>query len=622
MTGTQRKAILATLTLLVIYQAQRLIFLLFNLDYFANSGIIDISLAFLHGIRFDISSIILLNIPFLLVCLVPYGSGSQKSIFTKWLFLTINIPAILLNTIDIEYFKFQGKRTGADLFELFLLGEDMQNTLPQMAKDFWTVILFASICSALLVMAFAYIERKTKENQTTFTLRSWSFTLLLAPVFFVGARGAIGLKPLRITNAASAVEPMLAPLVLNTPFTIIKTFGKQGIDIKFEMPLAEAKMHFNRFKTGDQPSTKKNVMIIILESFSAEYSQLLSGKPGYTPFLDSLMLESMYFTNAYANAKKSMDGIPAVTSSIPALMPVSFITSPYAANQVTSVAGLLKSNGYSSAFFHGGNNGTMGFDNFSKNSGYDNYFGRKEYGSSDYDGNWGVFDEPFYRFVINKCDQTPEPFVGTVFSLSSHHPYSIPDELKNKFPKGSLPIHESIGYADYALRIFFNEASKTKWYQNTLFVITADHTGPAETPAFGNRHGAFRIPLFYFNPDKSLQGASDRTTQQADILPTIMDLIGFKGSWLDFGTSALDSTESGFAVTGTGDSYQIISGGKMIQFDGSKTVGAYEIRTDTLLKKNLVPLENQEWFEIENKLKSILIQYAAAMRENQIVIKP
>ncbi|MFM7079351.1 MAG: LTA synthase family protein, partial [Bacteroidota bacterium] len=621
MTRSQRSALMAIILLLAIYQLQRLLFLLFNIDYFTGSKSADIFMAFLHGLRFDLCAITLVNLPFILTCLLPIEGVGRFTSFTKWIFYLINIPVILLNTIDIEYFKFQGKRTSADLFELFFLGDDMQNTLPQMAKDFWPVLLFATVCSVMLVVGYNNILKKNGHLNQKNNRRSWAFALLVIPFVFIGARGSIDLKPLRISNAAAAVEPKMAPLVLNTPFTIIKTFGKQGMDIKFEMSEQEAEQYFTRLKTSNRGPIAKNAMIIILESFSAEYSNLLSGNNGYTPFLDSLMKEGLYFTNAYANAKKSMDGIPAVTSSIPSLMPVSFITSPYAANNFTSVAGLLQKGGYSSAFFHGGNNGTMGFDHFTKNAGYEAYYGRNEYGNQNYDGNWGVYDEPFYRFVIDQCNKLSKPFVGTVFSLSSHHPYSIPEHLKNKFPKGTLPIHESIGYADYSLKVFFEEASKTDWYRNTVFVITADHTGPANSPAYGNRHGAFRIPLFYFTPDQSLKGSSKRVTQQTDILPSVMDMVGYKGPWLDFGTSVLDSSKTGFAVNGTGDLYQIIMEGKILQFDGMKTVGVYDLTNDSLLEKNLSHSKNHDWTTMENTLKSVLIQYAKAMNENKITNK-
>ncbi|MFM2190295.1 MAG: Lipoteichoic acid synthase 1, partial [Bacteroidota bacterium] len=440
------------------------------------------------------------------------------------------------------------------------------------------------------------------------------------PMAFLGARGSWDLKPLRIANAASVGHPGAAPITLNTPFTIIKTFGAPTMELRYEMDEKEATRHFKREKSNgaDEQVKPLNVVVIILESFSAEYSALLSGNKGYTPFLDSLMQQGLYFTHAYANAKKSIDGIPAVTSSIPALMPVSFITSPYSANRITSIAGLLAEEGYASAFFHGGNNGTMGFDNFSRISGHQKYFGRSEYGRGDYDGNWGVFDEPFYEFTVRECSKMKQPFAITFFSLSSHHPYSIPEKLKGRFPKGQLPIHESIGYADYALRAFFEAASKQPWYNNTLFVLTADHTGPAELTEYSTRNGVFKIPMVYYKPDGSLKGVSDRTVQQSDIMPTVLDYLGYKKKWMDFGTSVFDSNSIGMAINSTGDLFQIIRNDSLLQFDGMKSVALYSLKSDPLMQYNLIGSPNTTMEELEILIKSYLIQYQTAMRSNNL----
>ncbi|MFM7822819.1 MAG: LTA synthase family protein, partial [Bacteroidota bacterium] len=411
-----------------------------------------------------------------------------------------------------------------------------------------------------------------------------------------------------------------APLILNTPFTIIKTIGAPIMELRFEMDEKEALLQFKREKSNgaNEQFRTMNVVVIILESFSAEYSTLLTGKKGYTPFLDSLMQQSLYFSHAYANAKKSIDGIPAVTSSIPALMPVSYITSPYSANRITSIAGLLVDEGSTSAFFHGGNNGTMGFDNFSRISGHQRYFGRSEYGSEDYDGHWGVFDEPFYEFTVKECSNMKQPFAITFFSLSSHHPYSIPEKLQGRFPKGELPIHESIGYADYALRAFFEVASKQPWYNNTLFVLTADHTGPAEHPEFGTRNGVFKIPMVFFIPDGSLKGESKRTVQQSDIMPSVLDYLGYKKKWMDFGASVFDSTSLGMAINSTGDLFQIIRNDTLLQFDGMQSVAVYSLSSDPLMKNNLIENTNSTKKELELLIKSYLIQYQAAMRSNNL----
>ena len=201
----------------------------------------------------------------------------------------------------------------------------------------------------------------------------------------------------------------------------------------------------------------------------------------------------------------------------------------------------------------------MNFDNFTLMTGFDKYYGRNEYpGNGDYDGHWGVFDEPYYNFFSRKCSEMKQPFMNVFFSLSSHHPYNLPEAFKGKFPKGTLPIHESVGYADYALGRFFENAKHTAWYHNTLFVITADHTGPSATPEYSTKAGMFRVPILFYHPGSGLNGWTDRVTQQTDIVPGILDYLHFNESFSAFGNSMFDTTVTPFAVNFTGDVYQVI----------------------------------------------------------------
>ena len=124
------------------------------------------------------------------------------------------------------------------------------------------------------------------------------------------------------------------------------------------------------YNTGNTFSSL-NVVIIILESFSKEYTGANRNATSYTPFLDSLSTQSLYFNDAYANGKRSIDGIPEVIASLPSLSEDAFITSPYSTHTFDNLASLLKRKNYSTAFFHGGNNGTMGFDHFIRNAGFE-----------------------------------------------------------------------------------------------------------------------------------------------------------------------------------------------------------------------------------------------------------
>lgn len=611
------------LLLVVIFQLCRIAFYFANYSYFNSTAAIDVLIAFFAGLRFDLSTIISINFIFIFIHIIPglwfYNKNAQ--LVLKILFLVVNIPAILLNCVDLEYFKFQGKRTTADLFHLFGMGEDMKNTIPKMIVDFWYVLLIFLVLVILLIYGYNRIRVGISTAEPVKKLKALLLCIGMLALAIVGSRGGIQYKPLGIMAAARYTKPQLVPLVLNTPFTVYKTYGKALIEEKNYMSHEEALQYFNKdhhFKNRE-PFKKLNVVLVILESFSSEYIGAFNNGKGYTPFLDSLMHAGMTFDNAYANAKKSIDGIPAVLASMPTLMSVSYISSPYNSNKLKSVAGILKSKGYSSAFFHGGNNGTMNFDNFTLLTGFDKYYGRKEYPGNDYDGHWGVFDEPFYYFFIKKCNEMNEPFVTTFYTLSSHHPYSLPDSYKNKFPKGNLPIHESIGYADYALRCFFDKAKSTSWYNNTLFVLTADHTGPASTPYYNSKSGMFRVPIVFYHPGSNLKGWSGRVTQQTDLVPGILDYLNYDEPFTAFGQSMFDTTVTPFAANFAGDVYQVLSDDLLVHFDGSDVAGSYKYRTDSFLLKNVAAENSVEQQQLVKVIKSELQQYNRALIRNELI---
>jgi phosphoglycerol transferase MdoB-like AlkP superfamily enzyme len=310
--------------------------------------------------------------------------------------------------------------------------------------------------------------------------------------------------------------------------------------------------------------------------------------------------------------------MPAITAAIPTLMPFSYITSPYNGNKAESLAALLRKKGYTSGFYHGGNNGTMGFDNFARMTGFDSYYGRNEYPGDVYDGHWGIYDEPYFRYFAEECKRSKQPFVNVLFSLSSHHPYSIPDNLKGKFPKGALPIHESLGYADYALGKFLDDARDQPWFKNTLFVITADHTGPNHDKMYNSTSGMFRVPVVYFMGDGSLKGVSGRVTQQCDIIPSVLDYLNYDLPFLSFGNSVFDKASNGSAINFTGNVYQAFNDSLMIQFDGESLTGVYRFNSDPLLETDLTGMYQKEQHDLENYAKALIQQFNHAMIRNEM----
>lgn len=547
--------------LLIIYSSSRVLFYLFNSEYFSD----NILLSLIEGIRFDISALFYINAIPLLLLLFPINLRENKSYqkFTNFIFYLLNIPFILANNADIEYFKFSQKRTTSDIFEYLSLGggADAIELIPQYLYDYWYITLII-IIQLLLLFKIKYIPKEKIKNY----LISICVFILSIAILVIGARGGTQLKPIKTIDAGIWSNSENSVLVLNSPFCILHSFNKKDLEQLHYFSAEELKNTYNtKLSFKSDGFTKKNVVIIIMESFSKEYIGYFNNGKGYTPFLDSLISHSLVMERAYSNGIKSIEALPAITAGIPTLMNNPFITSSYATNHYKGLASILKEEGYSTSFFHGGTRGTMGFYQFSKKVGFDKYFGREDYDNEeDYDGSWGIYDGAFFNYFYQYLNTEKEPFISSIFSLSSHPPYKIPDEYKNTFDKGELKIHESIGYSDYALGEFFRNAKKQDWYKNTLFIITADHTSPErKEKKFKNKVGRYSIPILYFMGDSSLNGSMNKVTQQIDILPTTLDILQYPNKFFSFGNSVLSNTS--WAISYLNNEYLFITDSSYIQ---------------------------------------------------------
>ncbi|MBK9480022.1 MAG: LTA synthase family protein [Bacteroidetes bacterium] len=619
-----KKTAKSLLLLLALYCLCRLLFLLFNFSYFADLKITELLLIFSAGLRFDISAILICNLPFILFSVFPLlnkANGLFQKLLKTW-FISSNAVCLLLNCIDFAYFKFTLKRATA---ELFFMHDDVGNLLAQYLVDYWYIGLIWIALVYLLIRFYPKsLESYAFKLSFPLFLMEVLILLLTAASCLLGIRGGFQLKPLRIITAAEYTEVKNIPLVINTPFSLIKTIESESL-VKYQFYTdKEIEQEISFIHPADSANfTNQNVVVIILESFSKEYIGNFNQGKGYTPFLDSLLKKGTTFRYSFSNAKKSIEGIPAIVSGIPSLMENPYITSMYGSNQLQSLPSLLKQKGYTTSFYHGGNNGTMGFDAFTKIAGFDNYFGRNEYANeADFDGNWGIYDEPFLHYFEKQMQSQKQPFCNVLFTLSSHHPYSIPVKYKNRFPKGTLEIHESIGYTDYALQQFFKKASQSSWYANTLFVITADHTSIAESPYYKAKIGSYAIPILLFHPTANLpQLPTNKVVQQIDIMPTILDLLNFDKPYFAYGKSVYDTTTNHYVINYFNGVYQSSSSTTCLFFDGEKTRSFYDLTQDSILSKNILDSAKAEQKKQEVHLKKFVQQFNKTLLQNKMTAK-
>lgn len=476
------------------------------------------------ALRYDSSAIFSINLIFIFLVLLPFPYGKYFFFFLKWLFVFANWLFLALNLTDIPYFEFNIRRTSYDV--LAFLFQDIQQQLPQLLLHFWPWTLVGMAAAWPLWKSFPkeFPKEKPKILQSIFLLIFW----VGISIGFI--RNSFSNKPLLPGEAFLIAHPKAGPGILNTPFVLFKTTEEVSLSDEKWLSEEEVQKWVNPVKPDAPSGILKgyNLVIIILESFSTEYTGLEGNPISYSPFLDSLAKENLWFPHHFACGRTSRDAVPSILGGIPSWMPETFAHSKYISIQIEGLGTSLRKKGYQTRFFHGGKNGTMSFDIASRVTGFDKYFGLNEYPGpqDDNDGYWGIFDEPMLKYMAQKSVEKEGPFASCIFTLSSHQPYTIPKHLKGKFPKGPLEIHESIGYADYALRRFFEYAKGQAWYQKTLFVITADHTQLNHEPRYADLKGRFDVPLLFFTPTKKLKADTSRLIKHVDILPTVLDLFG------------------------------------------------------------------------------------------------
>jgi phosphoglycerol transferase MdoB-like AlkP superfamily enzyme len=622
--------IIKILAVLVLFSISRLNFYFSNLAFFDNIDLDELKRIFQGGIRFDIVSVLYLNLPYILLNIIP-GNHHKSALFHKisnLIFFITNAIGLLANCIDATYYQFNLRRsTFTSLTEL----KDMNN-LGELFSSFlirywqvWIVWLMFWVALYLIIKVFKP-KRNFDDKHSQF-----DFAFLSVFVIVAGLRGGDlhhATRPLGLNHAGEYVKQAnQVALVFNTPFTIFKTLGKQKIqrlayfDSEKDLDKIYSPIHLPDIS---KPFKPMNVVVFVIESYSEEASGIYNkdqNTGGFTPFLDSLRLKSFYSDYSFANGKKSIEALPAIWCGVPSLTQP-FVLSPFSTNKLNSLPALLKEKGYHTSFFHGAPNGSMGFQSFSNLIGIDHYFGKDEYANdADFDGIWGIWDEEFLCYMEKQVEKFPQPFFSTVFTLSSHDPFKIPSKYKVKFKKGPHPIYETLSYTDLAIKKFFEKARNKPWFKNTIFVFSGDHTSSHATlPEFSNSIGRFRVPIFFYSPNEILNEKSTKNIQQIDVMPSILGLLNYPKPFLAFGKNVFSQSENNFAVNHYGE-YQWFSNKFVMQFEGDKPKGLFNFAKDSVLKINLLLQERDIAKKMEQDLKGFLQQYQNRMIDNKLTVK-
>ena len=642
--------------LLIVYALLfllRVIFYLLNTDTLGPMTRAEVPALVRGSLLFDTAGVCYCYCLFTVLSLLPLRARGRQW-YRRLLFWTWLVPGIVIvltNLADTVYFHYAKKRVTVDELH-FADNDNTGHILWKAAGENWYLVLIA----IMLVWGMVQLYRLVKpapvriRSGWAFVLTGSLMTLVSAVLLVGGMRGGLShaIRPIAMSNVARyALSPAKASVVLSNPFCILRTISNKKISyVRYFPDERELAARFSpcRYPAADSlrhdrfgTQRGKNILIFVLESFSYEHSaylnpELYKGEASYTPFLDSLMREGYLFRRGYANGRKSIDALPSVLSSIPSFK-TPFVVTPQSLGETRGLGRLLGEEGYSTWFFNGSENKSMGFVAYAKLSGVENARTREDYeakmGRRDYDGYWGIWDGPFMQYMARELDTVPKPFFATIFTLSSHHPFVVPEGYENMLPEGRTKVQRPVAYTDRSLRDFFDYARRQPWYENTLFVFTADHVssevyGDESKAPTGNSH----IIFFLYTPDGSLRGDDPHVAQQIDLMPTLLGLTGYDKPYFAYGQDIFEIradsarvSERAFAINYLNESFQWITDSTAMFFDEHEVTHLFDLERDPLERHNLIEQGAEPDTAQVERMKALLQTYYERLEKSDFVVR-
>jgi len=620
----------------------RLAFLLRYLKHLSGIPIVVLLKSFLIGARYDTIVLSYLLMPFFFLASLPYigfhTGRLSRAIFYTIMFIVFS-ALFFLSLVDIEFYGEFGSRLNLFFIEYL----DKFGIVVDMILEAYPVIPYLIMFLAIVALFIFLVLRTSRwvfgveEGKRIFG--RIIFSLLGLVLLVVGARGRVGLAPMDWGTAYFSHYDFANQLALNGVYTlgwsIYTEKGERDPDwlAKFEFyPLSEALMKTQKMvalptdsfispdrtlarysKPGASLPTKPNIVIILLESWQAKFVGAYGCTLGITPNFDSLAQQGIFFENMYATGIRTNRGLVSTICSFPSQPGLTIMKKLTDYRPFISLPKLLSQRGYRSIMLYGGDLKFDNMDGFMRSEGIEEFVGQSDFPRSQYLGKWGVpdhilFDRANEEFL--KFGSTP--FLGIIITLSNHPPNLVPDSSFMKFSPRVKNYKElnSFYYSDFALGRFFRIAKNEPYFNNTIFVLVADHGRIQEgkhemVPERFKIAGLIYAPGFKtIIPPRRIK----KVVSQVDILPTIMGLLGETYLHESWGRDALstDSLDSGFAIMIDGMNLGYLRPPYYyVERVGVKSF-LYDISSDPDLLRNISSLEPEIFSRMESEAHAYL----------------
>ena len=543
-----QKTALLTAAALAVFSFSRLALFLAYRPYFAELSAAQILFGFVAGIRFDLSiCLTFLAFPFVMMNLPgAFFRSARWTMVWGWMAYAILLAGALLLAGDTAYFGEVHRHTAT---ELLMIKNDIHYLMDMAFGPYLPQLLLFVLLAAVL----GWVWKKIVHQPESSPKRAALNFLILIIFIFLGIRGSVSDKPFGTIDAFSHGNTAMGNLMLNGAFTAYHSaLHADSADLHL-MPLKEAEAALS-LPEGDYPMQKNyaaeptgyNIVFILMESWGVKYVDSF-GHNGYgvTPNFDSLAAGGLKFTNFYAAGQRSITGIQATITGVPPVNGIPALGFGLEVSNISKLGAIASRHGYETIFLQASRRRSFMVDAIAGATGFADYYGMEDYprllNYPDYSASIFGWDYETLLFLKTRLDKAKKPFVAYLFTGTTHTPYPPLGkqwDLKATDPSSEDGFLNTLYYSDWSIGEFMKAAEKEPWFAKTIFIFTADHA----QVHYGNGSGGFRekfnTPLVIYAPGIFKEPKMvDTVGSQLDILPTIIDLLGFDDPFSAMGDS-------------------------------------------------------------------------------------
>jgi len=591
---------------LLFFLLDRFIFVCIFLKNIPNPSFAETVAVFYHGIRLDLAAAAYMIALPLLYFIVRFLI-TQRKIEMRWLKILNKVYIILFSMIAVVNFNIY--REWGSKVNAKALGFAFSAPNEALASSASSPIFFNLAILAVLIASGLALNRLILQNelqpQRTPVWAKILFSILLIGLNFLMIRGGFGVSPNNQSMAYYSDKQLLNHAAVNTEWNLIADLLKSrhsNNNPYLYYPDQVATQQVKDLYTVKKDTTthilktsRPNVVVIIMESFTADLTQTLGNEIGITPKFDSLIHQGVFFSRIYSTGNRTDKGIIGTLAGYPSLAAQSIVKFPEKMERISALSGELLKNGYHTSFFYGGQSEFDNYKAFILSHGYDLLIDKAKFNAKDMNSKWGAYDGVVFSRQLQYLNTAKQPFFSTQMTLTNHEPFEVPGTYKFGNTDNVHKFKSTAFYTDSCLNDFLSRAKKEPWYKNTLFIFVADHGHilPKERQEVYIPQ-RYHIPLLFFGEviKEEYRGKTmGQVGSQIDIPSTLLHQLNLSAGSFVWSKNLLNPETKSFAYFSWDNGMGFIDNKQCVTFDNVGKMVLYndhpqDARNTTILLKN------------------------------------